>query len=834
MKLPTGSSIHQLDNGLQVLLIENPSLPMVGVNVVVKTGSAYETFATSGMSHMLEHLLFNGTTTRSQKQLYDDVDLIGGYNNANTSYYYTNFMMVTPAEKISKGMEIQADMLFNSILPDEKFEKEKGIVLEEIARSLSKPNSQMERNNHSILYDGHAMSLPVLGTYATIESMQRDDVNQYYKNAYVPNNMIMSVVGNFESDSMLTLVKKIYGKAKPNTVKHAQMDNLSTGFDKINKQIPGSPDIYHRFYSGENKLINMFYNLPADMNPANFELLDESLKTISDKIKADLTAKFPEEFKSIELSTFKNPIKSYIQITLDVGGDNIAAIIEQTNNNLKKVKFDLPTETVQLFATKAKTDFLKNLEKPHMFGIYNAEAFALGGIEAVLQSYTEQVYFSGAQWLKMYSISSNPLVIVHNPVTSSSKEKQKSAINDKLHVDPNSDLTTIIRQNAQTELVAIHYMFKHKAMFESKYGNEAAKYLHDCFGQRLKSQQNQKITQKYGLTFTVNDNPYIPMDNIYLHPDFGYIRIEGLASDLPGLINFLNTQFAGFQPTEAEYTKAKSNFMRSSMMMARNKDQEMFNQKYMAYVFEEEKYSDEYPELTLENLAQFAREYFAAGNMIISAVSPATPDSLARMLMTSADQSQAKTDEVQAYQRQLRLTTEQILDESTSGGEQSYLFWGYVKDISVEDIPALTALSLILKDSIVFDIREKQGRAYRMAAGIDIVKNKAMCYIRLGTRPANIDALVPQMEQFFSTDMVEELTPHQLQKSVNMYLGRMMFRRLSGINQAYYLAHSYYFEGDMYQDKNILEQLEKVTVTDVKNVAEKYLNPDKSITVIVR
>lgn len=66
--LPKGVSIHTLDNGLQVLLIENKGLPMTGVNVVVKTGSAYETFSSSGMSHMLEHLLFNGTTSRTQEE----------------------------------------------------------------------------------------------------------------------------------------------------------------------------------------------------------------------------------------------------------------------------------------------------------------------------------------------------------------------------------------------------------------------------------------------------------------------------------------------------------------------------------------------------------------------------------------------------------------------------------------------------------------------------------------------------------------------------------------------------------------------------------------------
>ena len=122
-QLPSGVSIHQLDNGIKVLLIENPALPMIGVNTVVKVGSAYETFSSSGMSHMLEHLLFNGTTKWDQRELYDMTDKIGGYNNANTSEYYTNYMMVTPSEKIKEGMEIQAGMLFDSVLPEENFQR---------------------------------------------------------------------------------------------------------------------------------------------------------------------------------------------------------------------------------------------------------------------------------------------------------------------------------------------------------------------------------------------------------------------------------------------------------------------------------------------------------------------------------------------------------------------------------------------------------------------------------------------------------------------------------------------------------------------------------------
>ena len=120
-------------------------------------------------------------------------------------------MMVTPADKIYDGMQIQAGMLFHSILPEEKFEKEKGIVMEEIAKSLGNSREQEERNIISIIYNGHALSLPTLGTYETIEGMVRDDVYDFYKNYYVPNNMIMSIVGNFNRDEMLYKINGIYG-----------------------------------------------------------------------------------------------------------------------------------------------------------------------------------------------------------------------------------------------------------------------------------------------------------------------------------------------------------------------------------------------------------------------------------------------------------------------------------------------------------------------------------------------------------------------------------------------------------------------------------------------
>jgi hypothetical protein len=154
---------------------------------------------------------------------------------------------------------------------------------------------------------------------------------------------------------------------------------------------------------------------------------------------------------------------------------------------------------------------------------------------------------------------SNPVIIIQHP---SVKEDEK--INAFQDIKSFSDETTgkklIVVQNDMNNLLAIHYLVKHKAVYESKYGKDASRILHDCLNQRLTSKENQKISSQFGLTFTVNDNPMIPMDDIYLHPDFGYIRVEGLADDLTGAIKYMNIQLKDFQPTEDEFKMAVEKF----------------------------------------------------------------------------------------------------------------------------------------------------------------------------------------------------------------------------------------------------------------------------------
>jgi hypothetical protein len=187
----------RLPNGLRLLHGESHASGLVASAVLVGAGAARR-WEMNGAAHFLEHLLFNGTLSRTQEELYRDTDLLGAYSNATTRRDHVAYLMVLGGEDLERGLEIQADMLFNSTLPAEKFEKERGIILEEIAKDRSNPIHLAEENLDRVLASGTAEELPILGTVESIRALSRDQVLAYYRRYYQPSNMTLLVLGDFE------------------------------------------------------------------------------------------------------------------------------------------------------------------------------------------------------------------------------------------------------------------------------------------------------------------------------------------------------------------------------------------------------------------------------------------------------------------------------------------------------------------------------------------------------------------------------------------------------------------------------------------------------------
>ncbi len=201
-----------LPNGVTVLLREDHSSKLVSAQVWVKTGSIHEgENLGAGLSHFLEHMLFKGTEKREGSEISREVQAAGGYINAYTTFDHTVFYIDLPSESVSLAIDVLADATFNSTLPGEEVEKEKEVILREIDMSMDDPDRTVSRALFRNAYRQHPYQYPVIGHREVFETVNLDDLGGYYKSRYVSNNVVLVVVGDFESATLRSLIGDTFG-----------------------------------------------------------------------------------------------------------------------------------------------------------------------------------------------------------------------------------------------------------------------------------------------------------------------------------------------------------------------------------------------------------------------------------------------------------------------------------------------------------------------------------------------------------------------------------------------------------------------------------------------
>lgn len=199
------SSIHKLENGLTVLLEPLPYLRTVAAGVWIAAGSANEEPRQAGVSHFLEHLFFKGTTKRTARQIMEAIESKGGHLNAFTSRDYTCLYAKMLGEHVGTSIEILGDILKNSQFFD--FEKERNVILEEIASIEDVPEDHVHDLLIRSFWPDHPLGTPITGTKETMSAMTVDDVRAYFQHWYRPENLIVSVAGSFDEAAVLAQIE---------------------------------------------------------------------------------------------------------------------------------------------------------------------------------------------------------------------------------------------------------------------------------------------------------------------------------------------------------------------------------------------------------------------------------------------------------------------------------------------------------------------------------------------------------------------------------------------------------------------------------------------------
>lgn len=209
-----GAQKVELKNGLTVLLKEDHYQPVVSVQVWVKVGAINENAKTDGLSHFLEHLIFKGTKKYTGNQVSHIVETQGGAINAATSKEFTNFYIDTQKSGIDDAIKILGDTMANSIFPPDEMEKERLVVLEEINRHFDNPSALLYDSFSESIFPKTPYRRNIIGSSDVIKNVTRNEVLAYYHEHYVPQNMVLSVVGDFDSKHALELIEDTFGKAE--------------------------------------------------------------------------------------------------------------------------------------------------------------------------------------------------------------------------------------------------------------------------------------------------------------------------------------------------------------------------------------------------------------------------------------------------------------------------------------------------------------------------------------------------------------------------------------------------------------------------------------------
>ena len=200
-----------LPNGLRIIGEYIPHFRSVSVGLWIGCGSQYENRAQAGMSHYIEHMVFKGTTIRSARDIAEQMDEVGGHLNAFTSKECTCFYAKVVDEHVRLAMDIICDLAVRPVFDPEEMEKEKGVVLEEIDMSEDTPEDLV----HELLMLAHfgdqPVSRPILGTAESVQSFTRDQVLEYWKQMYRPENAVLAVAGSYKWEDILALANEFLG-----------------------------------------------------------------------------------------------------------------------------------------------------------------------------------------------------------------------------------------------------------------------------------------------------------------------------------------------------------------------------------------------------------------------------------------------------------------------------------------------------------------------------------------------------------------------------------------------------------------------------------------------
>ncbi len=224
--MPPQPDMYRLANGLTVMIQEDDRFPLVSMRLYVHAGSAYETPKEAGLSHLLEHMVFQGTDKRSTGDIAKDIEALGGYLNAATSFDYTVYITDLPSEHWRTGLDVLKDMAFHAKIGEKELESEKKVVIAELKRGEDNPRSLVFQQLQASALAKTPYERPIIGYENVLNSITRQDILDYIGRLYQPQSMLLLVAGKVDQKKLRLEIEKEFGSI-PNKAGYVMPESIA-------------------------------------------------------------------------------------------------------------------------------------------------------------------------------------------------------------------------------------------------------------------------------------------------------------------------------------------------------------------------------------------------------------------------------------------------------------------------------------------------------------------------------------------------------------------------------------------------------------------------------
>jgi zinc protease len=266
---------RQLANGLRIIVKEDRRAPTAVHMVWYRAGSMDETNGTTGVAHLLEHMMFKGTPAVGAGEFSRLVAAAGGRDNAFTSRDYTAYFQQVPKQQLERMMQLEADRMRHLTLDPKEFEQEIKVVMEERRlRTDDQPPAALGEQLHAVAFQAHPYRVPVIGWMNDLEAMTAQDARDWYDRWYVPNNAYVVIVGDVDHDEVFRLAERYYGPlaARPLPARKPQQEPVQAGIRRLVFKAPADLPVLLMAYK-----VPVLRDVERDVDPYALEMLSAIL-----------------------------------------------------------------------------------------------------------------------------------------------------------------------------------------------------------------------------------------------------------------------------------------------------------------------------------------------------------------------------------------------------------------------------------------------------------------------------------------------------------------------------------------------------------------------------